>query len=194
MRRPLLWILGCLLVLKFGPAWAQEPQQHRSLEAVEFTLGRGTGDLDRQDEYVVYPLMVGFDFPLKSLVQRLNMDPSSLLQFQVEPFFSYIDSPASNIETGATFYLKAGLFPQTWTVQPFLKIGAGFSYMTLHTYEQGSQLNFIEQGAAGFHFFLTPKIALNLEYRARHLSNGDSSRPNKGVNTFYYTGGVTYKF
>jgi opacity protein-like surface antigen len=192
MRRILLWTLAAALLI--SPAGADEPVRKHALEAVEFVGGFGWGDLDRQDDYSLWPFMVGFDFPLKPLASRLNLHPASLLQFQIEPFFAVVSSPSSNIETGSTFYIKTGFVPEDWAVQPYLKVGAGFAYMTLHTYEQGSQLNFIEQGAFGFHFFLNPELALNLEYRARHLSNADSISPNKGINTFYWTGGVTYKF
>lgn len=192
MKKLLAGILGWSLLM--APALADEPKENRSLEAVEFIGAYGTADLDRQEDAAYYPFFVSFDFALKPVTRKINIDPASMLQFVVEPFFTYIDEPSANIELGNTFYIKTGFVPETWAVQPYLKVGAGFTYMTLHTYEQGSQLNFIEQGVAGFHFFFTPRAALNLEYRARHLSNGDSSRPNRGVNSFYYAGGFTFTF
>jgi hypothetical protein len=95
---------------------------------------------------------------------------------------------------GNAFAFKIGLVPETWKVQPYIKLAAGMLYMSQHTYEQGTQFNFIEYGGAGMHWFFKENIALTAEYRFRHLSNCDIDEPNGGINTSFGLVGIYYKF
>ncbi len=181
----------------FAQTGRADEEKPKSLEAIEFLTGFGRGRVhihEPREHLDQIPFLIAFDFNLKPLTQKLNFNPRSLLQFQVEPFFSLITRPQENIETGASFLLKAGFLPQTSKFQPYLKIGAGLDYMTLHAREQATQFNFTETAGAGFHYFFKKNTALTMDYRFRHLSNSDIEKPNRGLESHFILSGITYEF
>ncbi len=186
-------ILLAASVLLPDISWTQETKP-KCLEAVEFFTGFGWGKLRWKRNYHLTPFMVDFDFNLKPLTQKLNFNPGQLLQFQIEPFISFVSSPDNNVETGTSFLLKVGLLPQTSKFQPFILAGPGMVYMTQHTREQSTQFNFIEQAGIGIHYFFRKNIALTLEGRFRHLSNSGIKHPNTGINTQFVIAGISYQF
>ena len=184
-------LIASLLLSDMG--WPQEVKP-KSLEGVEFFTGFGWGKLRRKGNYHLIPLIVDFDFDLKPLAKKFNFNPSSLLQFQVEPFISPVLSPDSNVEIGTSFLFKMGLLPQTAKFQPFILAGLGMVYMTQHTREQSTQFNFTEQGGLGIHYFFRKNIAFTLQGRFRHLSNAGIDHPNTGINTQFIIAGLSYQF
>jgi hypothetical protein len=194
MKRISFWaILLSASSLLSGIALAQNAEP-KCLEGIEFFTGYGWGKLHHEQNFNTTPFIVDFDFDLKPLVQKLNLHPKQLLQFQIEPFASFITSPDNNVETGVSFFLKTGFLPQTSKIQPFILAGAGLDYMTQHTKSQSTQFNFTEQFGIGFHYFFRENIAFTLQGRIRHLSNCDIRRPNIGINTQFVIAGVSYKF
>jgi hypothetical protein len=196
-----------ILSLAFGfvlPAKTQaEGQKPRALQAIEFLSGYQWGELlsrnwykvhEKSRAYQLIPFLVDFDFNLKNLTRKINFQPQPLLQFQVEPFISYVFSPDDNIETGLSFFFKLGLLPETSRFQPYLKAGPGLLYMSQHTREQSTQFNFTETAGVGMHFFYTKNSAFSLEGRFRHLSNADIKKPNHGINTYSLLLGISYRF
>ncbi|KPK98864.1 MAG: hypothetical protein AMJ95_01945 [Omnitrophica WOR_2 bacterium SM23_72] len=171
-----------------------ETTEEKSLEAIEFLTGYRWGSLRQQEDYRAFPFIMDFDFDLKPLMRKMNFNPSFLMQFQIEPYLAPIYSPGSNIELGVAFLLKFGFLPSTSKIQPYIKFGAGVSYMSLHTREQATQFNFIEPGALGVHYFLKKNTALTLEGRRRHLSNAGLEDPNGGINTYSVLLGYVHRF
>lgn len=171
-----------------------EEAKPKSLEAIELFTGIGWGKLRHEKNYRLTPFICDLDFNLKPLTQKFNFNPRSLLQFQLEPFLSYVSSPKNNIETGTSFLLKAGFLPQTSKLQPFILGGVGMVYMSQHTIEQSTQFNFIEQAGVGLHYFFQKNIAFTIEGRYRHLSNAGIDSPNTGINTQFVLTGISYQF
>jgi len=171
-----------------------ETNEEKSLEAVEFLAGYSWGELCQQEDYGSLPFIMDFDFDLKPLMRKMNFNPSFLMQFQIEPYLAPITSPSANIELGVAFLLKFGLLPSTSKIQPYIKFGAGVSYMSLHTREQSTQFNFIEPGALGVHYFFKKNTALTLEGRRRHLSNCSIKEPNGGIDTYSILLGYVHRF
>jgi hypothetical protein len=184
----LIIIFACVTI---GLAQEAKP---KCLEAIEFLTGFGWGKLRTKGNHYLYPLAVDFDFNLKPLTQKLNFNPPQLLQFQIEPYMSYVAKPESNFETGTSFFLKIGILPQTAKLQPYIKAGVGMSYMTIHTREQATQFNFIDTGGAGIHYFFNKNTAFTLEGRYRHLSNAGIDHPNSGINTAFILAGISYQY
>ena len=56
------------------------------LKGVEYLSGYGEAQLKQKGDYRVIPFMVGFNFDLKPLTQKVGFNPSSTVQFQIEPF------------------------------------------------------------------------------------------------------------
>ncbi len=188
-----LVVLSAFILLAANTSYAEETNQ-KSLVGVEFLTGFGWGTLKGHPNYNNIPFSAVFDFNLKKLTSKINFNPVQLFQFQIEPFLSFISRPKNNLETGTIFWLKLGLFPDTWKFQPYVKLGAGVNYMTLHTHEQSTQFNFTEQTALGIHYFFTNNTAFTLEGRWRHLSNGSIKEPNHGINSYSINTGIAYKF
>lgn len=188
-----LSILLTTSLLLPNTVWPQE-EKTKCLEGIEFFTGFGWGKLRHQENYRLVPFMVDFDFNLKPLAQKFNFNPSSLLQFQIEPFISYISNPRNNVEAGTSFLLKAGFLPQTSKFQPFILAGVGMVYMTQHTRSQSTQFNFVEQAGLGMHYFFKKNTALTLQGRLRHLSNAGIRYPNTGINTYFVLTGISYQF
>jgi hypothetical protein len=189
----LLALVPGIVFFSLSQGFADEPKQ-KNLEAIEVLSGFSYGKLRRKENYELIPLSVGLDFNLKPLLKKLNFEPLQLIQSQIEPFIAGVLSPQSNIEAGTAFCLKIGVLPEGWKIQPYLKAGVGFAYMSQHTLEQGTQTNFIEYGGAGIHYFLFKNTALTFEYRLRHLSNADAKEPNAGIKTRLILGGLYHKF
>lgn len=188
----LLILLGTAIFIA-DISWAEEAKP-KCLEGIEFLSGFAGGKLRERGNYYLTPLIIDFDFNLSGIAQRLNFCPKQLLQFQIEPFVSFISRPNDNIETGTSFLFKAGILPQTFKFQPYLKGGVGIVYMSQHTHEQSTQFNFTEQVGIGIHFFFRKNAALTLESRWRHLSNASIKQPNEGLHTRFAIIGIAYRF
>ena len=188
-------IIICLgLILTASVDSLAEETKEKSLQAIEILTGFGWGKLREKGDYNLIPVNVLFDFNLKPLTKKIGLNPKSLVQFQLEPFISFVSQPDNNLETGLTFWLKIGMLPETSRFQPYAKLGAGLVYLTQHTREQSTQFNFTEQLALGLHYYLSKNTALTLEGRWRHLSNSSIKQPNSGINSYFVLTGISYKF
>jgi hypothetical protein len=127
------------------------------------------------------------------LLSKVWINTKGRADFILEPFVNAISSPASNVEAGSNFLLQY-VFPLNKKFQPYIKGGLGVLYMSQHTLEQSTQYNFLPQGAAGIQYFLKDNLAINLEYRYRHLSNASLKDPNSGIDSNLYLCGVTFFF
>ncbi|MFA5096353.1 MAG: acyloxyacyl hydrolase [Candidatus Omnitrophota bacterium] len=192
-HRSFLIILSVLIFLASGACLAEEAPQ-KTLTGIEVLTGFGWSNIKGQSNYNTVPFSVAFDLDLKKLAQKINFSPPQLLQFQIEPFIGLISNPKSNFETGVNFWLKMGFTPETWKFQPYIKLGAGLDYMTLHLREQGTQFNFVEYGALGMHHYFNANTALTVEGRWRHLSNCGIREPNDGINAYFLLTGISYKY
>jgi len=191
MKKLTVIILAVVVTFVFlGVCRAEE----KSLQSIDFLTGFGWGKVRVKGDYHMYPVIVDLNFDLRPLTKKINFSPRSLLQFQVEPYMAGISEPESNFETGVSFFLKAGILPETSKFQPYIKVGSGFDYMTLHTREQSTQFNFASTGGVGMHYFFKEDTAFTLEGRFRHLSNAGIDHPNSGINSVFAVAGITRKF
>jgi len=193
-------ILVVALVLSLsGFSYAQETKKAESssrkpVYALELLTGFGSAKLHEQGRYRMLPFFLDVDFDLKPHLEMAKINYPGIVQFVLEPFISYVYEPRDNIEAGNNFALKIGLLPDTAKLQPYLKGGLGFLFMSQHTREEGGQFNFDEFIGAGFHYFFRKNVAFTMEYRYRHLSNCATSSPNSGINTNFALCGVSYIF
>jgi opacity protein-like surface antigen len=77
---------------------------------------------------------------------------------------------------------------------PYLELTGGAAGTNLNVPEIRSAFTFVIEGGAGVSYFVTPDVALNLGYRVQHISNGNTSGPNRGVNSNTGVFGVSYYF
>lgn len=97
----------------------------------------------------------------------------------VEGWFEYYLGPKRAAAGG----LKAAL---RWhalgfgRIVPYLELTAGAGGTGLRLPESQSTFTFILEGGVGAAVFLTPDLAITAGYRIQHLSNGNTSKPNRG--------------
>jgi len=163
-------------------------------KAIEILTGFAKSELKRESDSSMVPFIFAFDFDIKPTLERFGISPPSLVELQLEPSVCYIYEPRPNVETNGTFALKLGLLPEDFKFQPYLKLGAGISFMSQHVREQATQFNFLEYYGAGVHYFLNKNLAVTLDCRYRHLSNCGTKSPNHGINSLFFVVGSTYKF
>jgi len=179
-----LLILSCVLVS--ANAYA--------IESIDILTGYFHGYMDNTEkDYNAVPLLVGINYDLKPWIAKIGLNTQGSFNFVLEPFINTVIEPDSNVEVGSNFLLKYG-FPLTAKLQPYVKGGLGILYMSQHTKEQSTQYNFLPQGGAGLQYRITNNIALNMEYRYRHLSNAAIKHPNSGIDVSMYLCGVTIFF
>jgi hypothetical protein len=77
---------------------------------------------------------------------------------------------------------------------PYLEATAGAGGTSLKLPEIKSTFTFVLEGGVGAAYFVTNKVALNLGYRFQHISNGNTSSPNRGFNSDTGVLGVSYSF
>jgi len=187
-----LFCVICLAVFFLLPETSLAAEREgKSFKGVEFLTGFGWSDLKSGNDYEIVPFIFDFDFDLKPLI---GFKPKGLLQFQIEPFLSFISRPDPNIEVGSAFLIKFGILPEDWKLQPYVKGGVGMIYTSQHTREQATQFNFVEIVGAGLHYFFNKKTAFTLEGRFRHLSNAGIDSPNNGIDTYIINLGILRRF
>ncbi|OGX16032.1 MAG: hypothetical protein A2166_05305 [Omnitrophica WOR_2 bacterium RBG_13_41_10] len=172
-------------------AWASSFVRFK---AIEMLTGFARSELKREKDSFMVPFIFAFDFDIKPTLEKFGISPPSLVELQLEPSVCYIYQPRPNVETNGTFALKLGLLPEDFKFQPYLKIGAGISFMSQHVREQATQFNLLEYYGAGAHYFLNKNLALTLDCRYRHLSNCGTKSPNHGINSLFFVAGTTYRF
>ena len=74
---------------------------------------------------------------------------------------------------------------------PFENIGAGALPTDIRGGDLSATFQFSVQREAGLHLFLCDNLALTIEYRFVHLSNGGIAVPNQGVDTSTALAGLT---
>lgn len=77
---------------------------------------------------------------------------------------------------------------------PFIDLGAGVTGTNIRDGDLSKTFEFNLQLGLGTHYFLSDNLALTMEYRYIHLSDGGISSPNRGVNTSSFLFGVTWFF
>ena len=164
------------------------------LQEVGFVTGFLEGDLKYQDDLSAVVLGMRFGFDLKPFTKKLfGFEPKGLLELVYEPFINTITGPRANVEVGLPLFFKYA-YPLTQKLYPFVEVGTGPYYMTLSTYEQSTQFNFISQGGAGLSYFIKDDLSVNVEYRRRHVSNASIKEPNGGIDANVYLVGLSLYF
>lgn len=170
------------------------PICYSGIEAIDVSTGYLNSNLnDTHKKYQGFPLLIGIEFDIKPLLSKIWINTKGRADFILEPFINTISSPDSNVEVGSNFLVQY-VFPLNEKLQPYVKGGLGVLYMSQHTLEQSTQYNFLPQGGGGVQYFIKDNLALNLEYRYRHLSNASIKHPNSGIDSNLYLCGVTFFF
>ena len=106
------YVLAIVILISGLFTDAALPEDNNKISGIEFLTGYGHGRLRSKENYRFCPLFVDLNFDLKKGVgQQFNSYPG-LLQFVLEPFYSYVWNPDTNMEIGNNFVIKAGILPR----------------------------------------------------------------------------------
>ena len=77
---------------------------------------------------------------------------------------------------------------------PFIDAGVGVTGTDIGRPDLSTTFQFNIHGGPGFHWRLHPDLAFTFQARYVHLSNARIHTPNLGVNSFVFSGGITWFF
>lgn len=75
---------------------------------------------------------------------------------------------------------------------PFVEGGEGIVLTTLRNLDIEGPLEFSSQAGGGVHVFIHPEDAVTLAFRVRHMSNAGIKEPNRGLNTYFFSIGLSH--
>lgn len=113
------------------------------------------------------------------------------LEYVIEPIASYITNSTDTVEAGVNPLFFALRYDQGQALVPFIEGGEGVLYTDLRGERLGTRFQFSSQGGAGLHWFISRTVAVTAAYRLRHISNAGISRENSGLNTDFFSFGIT---
>ncbi len=117
----------------------------------------------------------------------------SALEPGLEGWFQYYLEPDTATAEGLKAALRYHLIG-FGRIVPYLEATAGAGGTNLDVREIRSQFTVVLEAGAGVSYFVTPGVAVNLGYRFQHISNGNTSKPNRGFNSDSGVLGVSFFF
>jgi len=180
------WVIFISALILIPAAIKAEPADVVNSDAILKEAGlysgwgsANVGDDGETKDYDNVYIAGRFGFNLKKC---LDWKMPGMFLFMVEPFVNPVVEPSSNYEAGCSVGLKYA-FPLTSKFYPYIEGGTGGIYISDKTRRQGSHLNFVDHGGAGFYYFVKDNFAFTAGYRFRHISNLGIKRPNGGIET-----------
>jgi opacity protein-like surface antigen len=113
------------------------------------------------------------------------------LEVGLEPIYQRYTGPVDAYFAGlglaARYHvLSLGIFA------PYVEVGAAAGGTNLKVIEIDSSFAFRLYGGAGVSLFVADNVALYAGYRLVHISNGNTSKPNRGFETDSVAGGISF--
>jgi len=115
------------------------------------------------------------------------------LEVGLEPLYQHYTTPKQAFWLGLTAvgrYHFLGL----GRVVPYLEVGGAAGGTDLEVREINSAFAFLLFGGLGASIFISNKTALYAGYRYQHVSNGNTSRPNRGFESNVGVAGISFFF
>jgi opacity protein-like surface antigen len=159
-----------------------------SLSELGVVFGHGSGNIS-EGVYRTELMICHIGFNLKEFSSGSPEGRKNTLTFFLEPQINPSFSPSTDVEFGAGLGLKYRYHLTEW-LSAYGMASIGPHWMTLQTADQVSGFMFCEMIGVGLSMFVTDRSALNLEFRARHISNGGLKEPNGGLDACF--GAVGY--
>ena len=201
MTRSMPAVLGILLIvvaLQTAPAAAFDPEQTFQQGTFVLSLeGGGGAETQGPDEHGHTGLKLWYFgarasiLPFRPILKGTPIYGS--LETGLEPIYQRYDSPVTAYWAGLTavaryHFLSLGIFV------PYLELGGGPGGTDLRVREIESDFAFLLFGGVGAQIFLNDSLALYGGYRLVHISNGNTSRPNRGFEAHTGVGGLSFYF
>ena len=186
------------LLLAAAPAWAFDAEQ--TLKKGTFVLSgegaygwqlnlehkRRASDVEFYDAGVRFSLLP-FDTIARSSVVY------GALEVGLEPLYQHYTTPkqafwAGPAAVGRYHFLGLG------RVVPYAEFGGAVGGTDLEVREINSTFAFLLFGGLGASIFISNKTALYAGYRYEHVSNGNTSKPNRGFESSVGVAGISFFF
>ena len=197
MRRSLSVVAAVIFIFVAGAgaAMAERPSEGLGqwLQEVGVVAGYAEGSLKGNLDHDIISLGMRFGFDLLPFTEKFGFKPPGMLELIYEPYVGFITEPQANVELALPMFFRYA-YPLTEKLYPYVEVGSGPYYYTLHTYEQSTQFNFMSAGGVGLIFFVRDDLAVNAGYRRRHVSNAGIKESNGGIEADVYTIGVSWYF
>jgi opacity protein-like surface antigen len=116
------------------------------------------------------------------------------LEIGLEPFFQRYTGPVDDAQFAGLAAVGRYHFLALGRVVPYVEIFLAAGGTNLRIPEIDSDFTFLLQGGLGLSVFLTDRIAMYGGYRLQHVSNGNTSTPNRGFESHMGVGGISYFF
>lgn len=156
------------------------PKEKPLLRESGFIAGFGNTWIDHGQKVETMPMIWRFGLDAKELLPALKClkgDWTIVLEPQVSPVLK----PDKEIEFGVGVGIQYTC-ALSKKCHPYILAVIGPHFITAGTEDQTMGFIFSESVGAGVYLFLNRRMALNVGYRYRHLSNAGLSYPNGGIN------------
>ena len=181
-------VLAVALVLSVAsPALAFDPEQTFKKGSFVLSLDGGGGTQNNLEKHRV---QTGLDlWWIQGRASLLPLGTSGrdgffygALEVGLEPIYQKYTGPVDAYFAGLGLaaryhFLSLGVFA------PYVELGAAAGGTNLRVIEMDSTFTFRLYGGLGASLFVADNAALYAGYRMVHLSNGNTSRPNRGFET-----------
>jgi opacity protein-like surface antigen len=197
-RRLTVTISIVALLLAAAPAWAFDAEQ---------TFKKGTYVLSGEGAYgwqtnlehkrsashvEFYDAGVRFSLlPLDTIARSSFL--YGALEVGLEPLYQHYTTPKQAFWAGLAAVLRYH-FLGLGRVVPYAELGGGAGGTDLEVREINSTLAFLVFGGLGASIFVSNKTALYAGYRYQHVSNGNTSQPNRGFESNVGVAGISFFF
>jgi lipid A 3-O-deacylase len=187
-RAALILMLILTLLLYAATVRAGEPDRS-GIQSYALRTAYGIGARDNLKFVSLLPRISLF---LPALLDRPLAAHGLQAEFVIEPIASYITNTTDTVEAGVNPLFFSLRYDRGQSLVPFVEGGEGILYTDLRRERLGTRFQFSSQAGGGIDWFLDRTTALTFSYRLRHISNAGIARRNTGLNTDFFTFGVSF--
>ncbi len=155
-------------------------------------IGYGAGDI-AEGEYRPFLMIWHVGFNLKEFPSERSDGRKNAISVFLEPQINPAFTPSTDVEFGIGVGLKY-MHHITDRLAAYVMASVGPHWITLQTRDQANGFIFSDMAGVGLSIFVTDRSALNLGFRARHLSNAGLAKPNGGIDSYFGTVGYSVFF
>ena len=175
-----------------GRADAETGQTCLPLYESGVVIGYGTSNIE-EGKYKPLLMIWHIGFDLKEFTSERSVDRNNTISLYLEPQINPAFSPETDMEFGVGIGLKY-MHQITDRLSAYVMASVGPHWITLQTKNQANGFIFSDMAGVGLSIFVTKSAALNLEFRARHISNAGLAEPNGGINSYFSAIGYSVFF